>query len=101
MPMSELFNVAGKRVLITGRAQGLGDMIAQEFLRGGPDVATTSRMTSMIDKAHMAEIPQIVPLGRLGRAEDVAGACLFLCSRAGAYLTGAILPVDGGLSSAR
>jgi NAD(P)-dependent dehydrogenase (short-subunit alcohol dehydrogenase family) len=39
-----------------------------------------------------------VPLGRIGSQEDAAGAALFLCSRAGAYVTGAILPLDGGQS---
>ena len=39
-----------------------------------------------------------VPLGRIGAPDDVAGAALFLCSRAGAYITGAILPIDGGVS---
>ncbi len=38
-----------------------------------------------------------IPLKRLGRAEDIAGAVVFLCSRAGAYVTGANIPVDGGL----
>jgi NAD(P)-dependent dehydrogenase (short-subunit alcohol dehydrogenase family) len=39
-----------------------------------------------------------VPLGRMGAPDDVAGATLYLCSRAGSYITGAILPIDGGLS---
>ena len=38
-----------------------------------------------------------IPLGRLGRADDIAGIVVFLCSRAGAYITGAQIPVDGGL----
>ena len=42
----------------------------------------------------------VVPMGRLGRQEDIAGAILFLTGRGGAYTTGAILPVDGGLSVA-
>ena len=37
-------------------------------------------------------------MGRLGRPEDIAGAILFLTGRGGAYTTGAILPVDGGVS---
>lgn len=37
-----------------------------------------------------------IPLARIGTPEDVAGACLFLSSRAGAYINGAIIPVDGG-----
>ncbi len=40
-----------------------------------------------------------VPLGRIGRPEDVAGTVLFLTSRAGSYLTGAIVPLDGGIAS--
>lgn len=39
-----------------------------------------------------------IPLGRIGAPDDIAGATLYLCSRAGAYITGAILPIDGGQS---
>lgn len=38
-----------------------------------------------------------VPLGRIGHPTDVQGASLFLCSKAGRYVTGAILPLDGGV----
>ena len=41
-----------------------------------------------------------IPAGRLGTPDDVGGAVLFLCSRAGAYCSGVILPVEGGLWSA-
>ena len=37
-----------------------------------------------------------VPLGRFGRCNDIGNACLFLSSELGCYITGAILPVDGG-----
>lgn len=37
-----------------------------------------------------------IPLGRIGTPEDVAGACLFLSSRAGSYVNGATITVDGG-----
>ncbi len=40
---------------------------------------------------------QVVPLGRMGQGSDLAGAAIFLASPAGAWVSGAILPVDGGI----
>ncbi|HEX4110701.1 MAG TPA: SDR family oxidoreductase [Solirubrobacteraceae bacterium] len=51
------------------------------------------------DEALRADVIGRVPLGRVGRAENVAGTALHLASPGGAYTTGAILPVDGGLST--
>lgn len=39
------------------------------------------------------------PLRRIGRDDDMAGVAVFLASRAGAYLTGAVIPVDGGIAT--
>jgi NAD(P)-dependent dehydrogenase (short-subunit alcohol dehydrogenase family) len=39
------------------------------------------------------------PMKRIGRPDDMAGAAIYLVSRAGAYLTGVILPVDGGIAT--
>ncbi|MEM7069100.1 MAG: SDR family oxidoreductase [Pseudomonadota bacterium] len=38
-----------------------------------------------------------VPLGRIGSPSDIAGATLYLCGKGGAYVTGAVLPLDGGV----
>jgi len=38
------------------------------------------------------------PLGRIGEPEDMAGVAIYLASRAGAYVTGVVIPVDGGIT---
>jgi NAD(P)-dependent dehydrogenase (short-subunit alcohol dehydrogenase family) len=45
------------------------------------------------------QIAASAPLRRIGRDDDMAGIAVFLASRAGAYLTGAVIPVDGGIST--
>lgn len=48
------------------------------------------------DPAAEQELQRITPLGRIGEPEEIAGAAVFLASRAGAYLTGQAIVVDGG-----
>ena len=55
----------------------------------------TAFATGSEEKA--AHVSKGVPLGRIGAPTDVQGAALFLCSKAGAYVTGCILPLDGGI----
>jgi NAD(P)-dependent dehydrogenase (short-subunit alcohol dehydrogenase family) len=50
------------------------------------------------DPATRDAIAAGIPLGRIGHPDDMAGAAIFLASRAGAYLTGTVIPVDGGLT---
>ncbi len=45
------------------------------------------------------EIAERAPLRRIGRPDDMAGVAVYLASRAGAYVTGAVIPVDGGLAT--
>jgi len=52
------------------------------------------------DEARSKAILDRTPLRRWGKPDDVAGAAVFLCSPAASFITGAVLPVDGGYSAA-
>jgi beta-ketoacyl ACP reductase len=54
-------------------------------------------MTAELTDARKAEILANVPLKRYGTAEEIAGVAVFLASEPAAYVSGAVLPVDGGL----
>jgi NAD(P)-dependent dehydrogenase (short-subunit alcohol dehydrogenase family) len=91
--------------LSKGALHQLTRMLAKEFASRGIAVNAIapgrfpSKMTkSVLDDRdrYEAEIASI-PLHRWGVDDDIAGAALFLASRAGAYATGVVLPLDGGV----
>ncbi|MEO0390819.1 MAG: SDR family NAD(P)-dependent oxidoreductase [Pseudomonadota bacterium] len=73
-----------------------GHHVTVNALAPGPFV---SRMTAFAtaDEGMREKVGDDVPLGRVGRDEDIAGCLQFLCGRGGSYITGAILPVSGGI----
>lgn len=83
---------------------GLTKAFANEWAAGGVTVnavapgymATDNTAAIREDPAREAEILRRIPAGRWGRPDDVQGAFVFLASDASAYVTGVVLPVDGG-----
>ena len=72
-----------------------------------PDITVNAIAPGPFESKMMAEtlrtfgdqIAASAPLRRIGRPDDMAGTAIFLASRAGSYLTGVVIPVDGGIST--
>jgi NAD(P)-dependent dehydrogenase (short-subunit alcohol dehydrogenase family) len=79
-------------------AKKLAPTITVNAIAPGP---FESKMMAATLEALGEQIAANAPLRRIGRPDDMAGAAIYLSSRAGAYLTGAIIPVDGGIGTTR
>jgi NAD(P)-dependent dehydrogenase (short-subunit alcohol dehydrogenase family) len=77
-------------------AKRLAPAITVNAIAPGP---FESKMMAATLEAAGDAIAASAPLKRIGRPDDVAGTAIFLSSRAGSYLTGAIIPVDGGIAT--
>jgi NAD(P)-dependent dehydrogenase (short-subunit alcohol dehydrogenase family) len=77
-------------------ARRLAPSITVNAIAPGP---FQSKMMAATLEAFGEQIAANAPLKRIGRPDDMAGAAIFLASRAGAYLTGAVIPVDGGIAT--
>ncbi|HZT66812.1 MAG TPA: SDR family oxidoreductase [Acidimicrobiales bacterium] len=77
-------------------AKRLAPAITVNAIAPGP---FESKMMAATLEAFGEQIAAGAPLKRIGRPDDMAGTAIFLASRAGAYLTGAVIPVDGGIAT--
>lgn len=82
---------------------GLTKSSAKEFASRGININAVApgfietEMTAVLGEEVLDNYKKTIPLGKLGEAEDVANAVLFLCSEESKYITGQVLVVDGGI----
>ncbi len=101
VPMLETYSYSASKAAVHHMTRVLAARLAPELITvnaiaPGP---FESKMMAATLEAYGEEIRRSVPLGRIGEPSDMAGTAIFLCSAAGRYLTGAVIPVDGGLST--
>lgn len=88
---------AGVHMLTRHLARRLAaDHITVNAIAPGP--FESKMMAVLEDPLIRAKVEEEVPLRRIGRPDDVVGLTLLLASRAGAYLTGTVIPLDGGIT---
>ena len=102
VPVLETYSYSASKAAVHQLTRHLAKKLAPEItvnaIAPGP---FESKMMAATLEAFGEQIAAGAPLKRIGRPDDMAGAAIFLASRAGAYLTGAVIPVDGGMSALR
>jgi 3-oxoacyl-[acyl-carrier protein] reductase len=92
-------NYAASKAGLVGVARSLARELGSRGITANvvtPGFVDTD-MTAVLSDERRAEITGAVPLGRYASPAEVAGTVVFLASDAAAYITGAVIPVDGGL----
>lgn len=100
VPILETFSYSASKAavhqLTRHLARRLAPRVTVNAIAPGP---FESKMMAATLAAAGDQIAASAPLKRIGRPDDMAGVAIFLASRAGSYVTGAVLPVDGGIST--
>jgi len=100
-PLLETYSYSASKAAVAHMSRVLARKLAEKQITVNcvaPGPFESKMMKATLD-SFGEMIKKSCPLGRIGEPEDMAGIALFLASRAGAYVTGAVIPVDGGIST--
>jgi NAD(P)-dependent dehydrogenase (short-subunit alcohol dehydrogenase family) len=102
-PGSDAFSYSASKAGIHHLARHLAHKVVRDHITVNtiaPGPFESKMMAFVLDNPDArGAVERMNPRGRIGTPEDVAGTVIFLASRAGAYTTGAVIPVDGGSST--
>ena len=102
VPAVENYSYSASKAAVHMLTRHLARRLASEQITVNaiaPGPFQSKMMAFMLDTPEKrAEVARMVPLGRIGRPDDAAGLTVFLASRAGSYLTGVVIPLDGGIT---
>jgi len=100
VPLLETYSYSASKAAVHHMTRVLARRLAPEITVNAvaPGPFESKMMHETLERFHDAIVGSC-PLGRIGAPEDMAGVAIYLASRAGAYLTGAVIPVDGGIST--
>ncbi|PCI47490.1 MAG: 3-oxoacyl-ACP reductase [Alphaproteobacteria bacterium] len=98
VPHFETYSYSASKAAVIHMTRVLAKRLAQENINVNAIApgAFPSEMTKVVLKSHKQMMLDRVPLGRIGEGQDMAGAAIYLSSRASSYVTGITLTVDGG-----
>jgi NAD(P)-dependent dehydrogenase (short-subunit alcohol dehydrogenase family) len=101
-PVMESYSYSASKAAVHMLTRHLAKRLASEHITVNaiaPGPFESKMNAFMLDSQDAKEmVERMVPLGRIGRPDDVIGLTVFLVSRAGSYLTGTVIPLDGGIT---
>jgi NAD(P)-dependent dehydrogenase (short-subunit alcohol dehydrogenase family) len=100
VPVLETYAYSASKAAVHHLTRHLADKLAPRGITVNaiaPGPFESKMMAATLERFREAIVASC-PLGRIGTPDDIAGVAIYLASRAGAYVTGVVIPVDGGIT---
>jgi NAD(P)-dependent dehydrogenase (short-subunit alcohol dehydrogenase family) len=102
IPTHETYAYVSSKAALHHLTRHLAGQLASRFITANviaPGLFPSKMLTADIERKGVDAVAAPIPLKRLTGVSDMAGAAIYLASKAGSYLTGVVVPVDGGMAT--